>query len=61
MYKAFAGTIGVVSAWAIWGGDMFPQQPVPKTASKLVEPKGGEHTRNGAHLKFALCIDLYSA
>lgn len=39
---AFAGTIGVVSAWAIWGGDMFPQQPPAKSSSKVVEPKGGE-------------------
>ena len=44
----FAGIIGVVSAWAIYGGDMFPQQvQAPPSASSTSrqqatsEPTGG--------------------
>lgn len=25
----FAGVVGAVAAWSIWGGDMFPKEPDP--------------------------------
>lgn len=30
MFLGFAGIVTAAAAWAIWGGDIFPQQPDPK-------------------------------
>lgn len=31
----FAGLIGAVAVWSIWGGDMFPKEPDPTGGERL--------------------------
>jgi hypothetical protein len=35
----FAGIVGVVSAWAIWGGDMFPQEQQLRQRPSSSQPR----------------------
>ena len=39
-YVAFAGIVTAVSAWSIWGGEMFPAEK---------DPVGGKNARQSLH------------
>ena len=39
-YVAFAGIVTAVSAWSIWGGEMFPAEK---------DPVGGKNARQPLH------------